>query len=85
MLVLSGDECEPSLELNWTRYEAPLPKMKIAIVGANGRLGAALVREYQRDYEVTSYDRRQLDLGQLDRFVRLLQGPSLIYSSIAPR
>ena len=41
--------------------------MKIAIVGANGRLGAALVREYQRDYEVTSYDRRQLDLGQLDR------------------
>src|SRR5207253_3954093 len=43
------------------------PKMKIAIVGANGRLGAALVREYQRDYEVTSYDRRQLDLSQLDR------------------
>jgi dTDP-4-dehydrorhamnose reductase len=41
--------------------------MKIAIVGASGRLGAALVREYQRDYEVTSYDRRQLDLGQLDR------------------
>jgi dTDP-4-dehydrorhamnose reductase len=41
--------------------------MKIAIVGENGRLGAALVREYQRDYEVTSYDRRQLDLSQLDR------------------
>ena len=41
--------------------------MKIAIVGASGRLGAALVREYQRDCEVTSYDRRQLDLGQLDR------------------
>jgi dTDP-4-dehydrorhamnose reductase len=41
--------------------------MKIAIVGASGRLGAALVREYQRDYEITSYDRRQLDLGQLDR------------------
>jgi dTDP-4-dehydrorhamnose reductase len=40
--------------------------MKIAIVGASGRLGAALVREYQRDYEVTSYDRRQLDLRQLD-------------------
>jgi len=58
---------EPSLELTGTRYEARLPKMKIAIVGANGRLGAALVREYQRDYEVTSYDRRQLDLSQLDR------------------
>ena len=41
--------------------------MKIAIIGPSGRLGAALVREYQREYEVTSYDRRQLDLGQLDR------------------
>ena len=48
--------------------------MKIAIVGANGRLGAALVREYQRDYEVTSYDRRQLDLGQLDRVRSILAG-----------
>jgi dTDP-4-dehydrorhamnose reductase len=41
--------------------------MKIAIIGANGRLGAALGREYARDFEVTSYDRRQLDLSQLDR------------------
>jgi dTDP-4-dehydrorhamnose reductase len=40
--------------------------MKIAIIGPNGRLGAALVREYQRDYEVTSYDRSQFDLGQID-------------------
>jgi dTDP-4-dehydrorhamnose reductase len=48
--------------------------MKIAIVGANGRLGAALVREYQRDYEVTSYDRRQLDLSQLDRVRSALAG-----------
>ena len=48
--------------------------MKIAIVGANGRLGAALVREYQRDYEVTTYDRRQLDLGQLDRVRSALAG-----------
>jgi dTDP-4-dehydrorhamnose reductase len=39
----------------------------MVIFGAGGRLGAALVREYQRDYAVTSYDRRQLDLGQLDR------------------
>jgi len=39
----------------------------MVVFGAGGRLGAALVREYQRDYEVTSYDRRQLDLGQLDR------------------
>ena len=41
--------------------------MKIAIIGANGRLGAALAREYTRDFEVTSFERRQLDLGQLDR------------------
>jgi len=50
------------------------PKMKIAIVGADGRLGAALVREYQRDYEVTSYDRRRLDLSQLDRVRSALAG-----------
>jgi len=48
--------------------------MKIAIVGANGRLGAALVREYQRDYEVTSYDRSQFDLGQVDRIRSALAG-----------
>jgi len=39
----------------------------MVIVGAGGRLGAALGREYQRDYDVTSFERRQLDLGQLDR------------------
>jgi dTDP-4-dehydrorhamnose reductase len=39
----------------------------IVIVGAGGRLGAALGREYQRDYAVTSFERMQLDLGQLDR------------------
>ena len=41
--------------------------MKIAIIGANGRLGAAFAREYARDFELTSFERRQLDLGQLDR------------------
>jgi dTDP-4-dehydrorhamnose reductase len=40
--------------------------MKIAIVGAGGRLGAALAREYAHDFEVTSFGRRQLDLRQLD-------------------
>jgi dTDP-4-dehydrorhamnose reductase len=39
----------------------------MVIVGAGGRLGAALGREYQRDYDVTSFERIQLDLGQLDR------------------
>ncbi len=41
--------------------------MKIGVIGANGRLGAALAREYAPDFEVTSFERRQLDLGQLDR------------------
>src|SRR5205823_12808236 len=39
----------------------------MVIVGAGGRLGAALGREYQRDYAVTSFERIQLDLVQLDR------------------
>src|SRR5437762_11272867 len=48
--------------------------MKIAVIGANGRLGAALAREYARDFEVTSFARRQLDLGQLDRVRSALAG-----------
>ena len=54
------------LSIIWARYEALL-KMKIAIVGADGRLGAALAREYARDFEVTSYKRSQLDLAQLNQ------------------
>ena len=39
---------------------------KIAIVGAGGRLGAALVREYSRDGgEVAAFNRQQLDLANL--------------------
>ena len=62
---------EPSLEF---RAISLLLEMKIAIIGSNGRLGAALVREYQRDYEVTSYDRSQFDLGQVDRIRSALAG-----------
>jgi dTDP-4-dehydrorhamnose reductase len=39
--------------------------MKIAIIGASGRLGAALVREFQNKYQVTGFDRSQLDLTNL--------------------
>jgi dTDP-4-dehydrorhamnose reductase len=46
--------------------------MKIAIIGTTGRLGAALAREYARDFEVTRFERRQLDLGQLDRIRSVL-------------
>jgi dTDP-4-dehydrorhamnose reductase len=41
--------------------------MKIAIVGANGRLGAALAREYAHDFEITSFNHDQLDLGKPDQ------------------
>ena len=41
--------------------------MKIAIIGAKGRLGAALAREYGRSSEVASFGHGQLDLGQLNR------------------
>jgi dTDP-4-dehydrorhamnose reductase len=58
---------EPLLELIGRGCEAVLQKMKIAIIGTNGRLGAALAREYSRDLEVTSFGHSQLDLGQLDR------------------
>jgi dTDP-4-dehydrorhamnose reductase len=37
--------------------------MKIVIIGAGGRLGAALVRGFEKNYDVTGYDRSQLDLA----------------------
>ena len=39
----------------------------IIIIGANGRLGAALTREYQRAVSVKAFARSQLDLGKLDQ------------------
>src|SRR6266446_3766732 len=39
--------------------------MKIIILGTGGRLGAALAREF-KDYDITGFDREQLDLSDLD-------------------
>jgi dTDP-4-dehydrorhamnose reductase len=39
----------------------------IVVIGANGRLGAALAREYKHDFQVKAFARRQLDLGKLDQ------------------
>ena len=39
----------------------------IIVIGANGRLGAALTREYQRPFSVKAFARNQLDLGKLDQ------------------
>jgi dTDP-4-dehydrorhamnose reductase len=36
---------------------------RIVVVGAGGRLGAALVREYGREFEVAGFNHAQLDLG----------------------
>jgi dTDP-4-dehydrorhamnose reductase len=37
--------------------------MKIVIIGAGGRLGAALMREYRRKFDVTGFNHAQLDLS----------------------
>ncbi len=37
--------------------------MKIVIIGASGRLGAALVRAYQGKFDVTGFNHAQLDLA----------------------
>ena len=47
--------------------------MKIVILGAGGRLGAALLREYRDKFEVTSFDRMQLDLSDLSGVQEKLQ------------
>ncbi|MGB9474994.1 MAG: dTDP-4-dehydrorhamnose reductase [Candidatus Udaeobacter sp.] len=39
--------------------------MKILILGAGGRLGAALFRQYRDKFDVTGFDRTQLDLSDL--------------------
>jgi dTDP-4-dehydrorhamnose reductase len=41
--------------------------MKIVILGAGGRLGAALMRAYRDKFDLTGFDRAQLDLGNLDK------------------
>jgi dTDP-4-dehydrorhamnose reductase len=40
--------------------------MKIVVLGAGGRLGAALMREYREKYDATGFNHAQLDLASLD-------------------
>jgi dTDP-4-dehydrorhamnose reductase len=40
--------------------------MKIVILGAGGRLGAALMREYREEYDMAGFNHAQLDLANLD-------------------
>src|SRR5437762_306652 len=37
--------------------------MKIAVIGAGGRLGAALMREYRNKFDLIGFDHQALDLG----------------------
>lgn len=48
--------------------------MKMVIIGAGGRLGAALVREYRDKFEVTGFNHAQLDLANLDQAREKLRG-----------
>jgi dTDP-4-dehydrorhamnose reductase len=41
--------------------------MRMVILGAGGRLGAALVREYKRQFDVVGLTRAQLDLAKSDK------------------
>jgi dTDP-4-dehydrorhamnose reductase len=47
-------------------HDAFPQQMKILIVGAGGRLGAALMREYRGPFEVTGFNHEHLDLSNLD-------------------
>ncbi len=46
---------------------------RIIIVGAGGRLGAALKRQWQEQFEVTAFDHRQLDIGDFDQLRETLR------------
>jgi dTDP-4-dehydrorhamnose reductase len=48
--------------------------VKIVILGAGGRLGAALMREYREKFELLGFNHAQLDLGNLEDVKRML-GP----------
>lgn len=48
--------------------------MKILIVGAGGRLGAALMREYHGEHDVAGFNHAQLDLSSFDKIREKLGG-----------
>jgi len=48
--------------------------MKIVVIGSGGRLGAALMREYQNKFAVTGFNHAQLDLSNFDHIREKLCG-----------
>lgn len=51
-------------------------KPRVVIVGSGGRLGAALHRIYSGVYEVTGFNRSELDLGSNEQITKKLSGLS---------
>ena len=47
---------------------------RLVIVGAGGRLGAALAREYGREFDVVGFNHAQLDLGKPEQLRETLGG-----------
>src|SRR5439155_26441296 len=41
--------------------------MKIAVIGAGGRLGVALMREYRNKFDLIGFDHQALDLGDSEQ------------------
>ena len=50
--------------------------MKIVIVGAGGRLGAALMRKYRERFDVVGFNHAQLDLSNFDELHKKLRATS---------
>jgi len=46
--------------------------MRIVIIGAGGRLGAALMREYKTKFGVTGFNHAQLDIGKTEEIDRTI-------------
>ena len=51
-------------------------RMKIAILGAGGRLGAALMRKYRERFDVVGFNHAQLDLSNFDDLHKKLRATS---------
>src|SRR2546421_2959858 len=54
---------------------APVPpRMRVVIIGAGGRLGAALGREYAKQFDIVGFNHAQLDLGAPEQMRATLGG-----------
>ena len=68
-----------------TLIERSCRKMKIVILGAGGRLGAALMRKYRERFDVVSFNHAQLDVSNFDELQTKLRATSfdLLFNAAA--